>query len=101
MFKFTDLKQIHLEVSNNCQASCPMCSRNISGGLENPLIKVQNWSFNDFKNIMNQEVFDQIARYNLELNVPNLWVTNGLNHFFAQIDYANQSYSFLKEFPEE
>ena len=60
VFKFTDLKQIHLEVSNNCQASCPMCSRNISGGLENPLIKVQNWSLDDFKNIMNQEVFDQI-----------------------------------------
>lgn len=63
MFKFTDLKQIHLEITNNCQASCPMCSRNISGGLENPLIKIQNWSLEDFKIIMNQEVLDQLEGF--------------------------------------
>jgi MoaA/NifB/PqqE/SkfB family radical SAM enzyme len=60
MFKFSELKQIHLEITNNCQASCPMCSRNISGGLENPLIKIQNWSLDDFKTIMTKEVLDQI-----------------------------------------
>jgi MoaA/NifB/PqqE/SkfB family radical SAM enzyme len=60
MFPFTDLKQIHLEITNNCQASCPMCSRNHHGGLENPLIKIQDWTLNDFKHIINQEVLDQI-----------------------------------------
>lgn len=60
MFKFHDLKQIHLEITNNCQASCPMCSRNNHGGLENPLIKINEWSLDDFKMIINQEVLDQI-----------------------------------------
>jgi MoaA/NifB/PqqE/SkfB family radical SAM enzyme len=60
MFPFTDLKQIHLEITNNCQASCPMCSRNHHGGLENPLINVQEWTLEDFKHIINQEVLDQI-----------------------------------------
>jgi MoaA/NifB/PqqE/SkfB family radical SAM enzyme len=60
MFLFTDLKQIHLEITNNCQASCPMCSRNHHGGLENPLLKIQDWSLDDFKHIINQEVLDQI-----------------------------------------
>ncbi len=60
MFRFNQLEQIHLEITNNCQASCPMCSRNFHGGMNNPLIRVQEWSFNDFKKIINQEVLDQI-----------------------------------------
>lgn len=63
MFKFKELKKIHLEITNNCQASCPMCARNVNGGLPNPLIKIQNWSLNDFKHIMNNEVFSQIENY--------------------------------------
>lgn len=60
MFPFTDLKQIHLEITNNCQASCPMCSRNHHGGMVNPLIKINEWSLEDFKQIINQQVLDQI-----------------------------------------
>lgn len=37
-----------------------MCSRNHHGGQENPLIKIQEWTLEDFKNIINQEVLDQI-----------------------------------------
>ena len=61
MFKFNDLKQIHLEISNNCQASCPMCSRNIHGGLDKPLIKISNWSLDRYKIIINEEVLTQVS----------------------------------------
>jgi len=46
-----------------------------------------------------QDTFDQIARYNLKLDVPYLWVTNGLQHFFATVDYKNERYVFVKELP--
>ena len=49
---------------------------------------------------IDQKVFDQIARYNMKLNVDFLVVTNGLEHFCCQIDYENQKYFFLKEVPE-
>jgi len=49
---------------------------------------------------INQTAFDQIARYNLELNGQFLMVTNGLEHYYAIIDYNNQCYHFLKELPE-
>lgn len=52
MFKFSELKQIHLEITNNCQASCPMCNRNVQGGLDNPLIKNQEWTLEEFIKIM-------------------------------------------------
>ena len=46
-----------------------------------------------------QEVFDQIARYNLTLKAENLMVTNGLQHIFYQIDYERKAYIFLRELP--
>lgn len=60
MFKFSDLESVHLEITNNCQARCPMCSRNYHGGLENPNIKIKDWTLEDFKFIFNQEVLTQI-----------------------------------------
>jgi hypothetical protein len=49
---------------------------------------------------IDQKVFDQIARYNMKLNVEYLVVTNGIQHFCCKIDYKNNNYSFLKEVPE-
>ena len=47
-----------------------------------------------------QQIFDQIARYNMTLKAENLMVTNGLHHIFYQIDYVNQKYVFLEELPD-
>ena len=47
-----------------------------------------------------QNTFDQIARYNLVLNAKYLMVSNGLNHYFCQMDFENEKYVFLKELPE-
>jgi hypothetical protein len=49
---------------------------------------------------INQQTFDQIARYNLVLNAKYLMVSNGLNHYFCQMDFENQKYIFLEELPE-
>ena len=48
---------------------------------------------------INQETFDQIARYNLVLNAKYLMVSNGLNHYFCQMDFENEKYIFLEELP--
>ena len=48
---------------------------------------------------INQEVFDQIARYNLALNASYLMVTNGLNHYYCQMDMQKECYQFLKDIP--
>jgi hypothetical protein len=63
MFKFNQLKTVHLEISNNCQASCPMCTRNINGGIDNPLIKVTDWTIDEFKIIMSPTVLRQIDSF--------------------------------------
>ena len=48
-----------------------------------------------------QQTFDQIARYNLVANATHLMVTNGLNHYYCQMDYEQEKYIFLKELPEK
>jgi predicted type IV restriction endonuclease len=47
-----------------------------------------------------QATFDQIARYNMTMKSQFLMVTNGLNHYFCQMDYENEKYEFLRELPD-
>lgn len=49
---------------------------------------------------VNQNTFDQIAQYNLVLNASYLMVTNGLNHYYCQMDFENERYQFLKDIPD-
>ncbi len=49
---------------------------------------------------INQTVFDQIARYNMQLKANYLMVTNGLEHFFCKMDFEKENYTFLKDVPD-
>jgi MoaA/NifB/PqqE/SkfB family radical SAM enzyme len=61
MFKFNELTALQIEITNRCQASCPLCARNVHGGLDNPSLKLHDWTLDYFKKIFNQEVLDQIS----------------------------------------
>ena len=47
-----------------------------------------------------QDTFDQIARYNLVTQATYLMVTNGIQHYFCQMNNDNKKYIFLKDIPE-
>ena len=49
---------------------------------------------------ISQQTFDQIARYNLELRVSYLIVTNGINHYCCRFDPQQLNYTFLAEMPD-
>ena len=46
-----------------------------------------------------QQVFDQICRYNMQLRVRWLVVSNGLQHYCCRIDYRQMTYDFLNDIP--
>lgn len=48
---------------------------------------------------INQEVFEQIARYNTHFKVPYLIVSNGMNHYCAKINFSEHSFDFLQDIP--
>ena len=49
---------------------------------------------------IDQKTFDQIARYNMILKANYLMVTNGLNHYFCEMDFEKEQYTFLRELPD-
>ena len=46
-----------------------------------------------------QDVFDQIARYNMVLHARWLVVSNGMRHFCCEIDYEKRGVRFLPNVP--
>lgn len=49
---------------------------------------------------ISQQVFDQISRYNMVLQVDYLIVSNGLVHYCCKMDYSTNTYTFLSEIPD-
>lgn len=47
-----------------------------------------------------QDVFNQIAAYNVLLHVDYLVVSNGLQHYCCKTDYEHNTFSFLKDIPD-
>lgn len=47
-----------------------------------------------------QSTFDQIARYNYQLKAGYLMVTNGLEHYYCEMDHNNEKYRFLEDIPD-
>jgi MoaA/NifB/PqqE/SkfB family radical SAM enzyme len=99
MYNYKDIKTIHLEVTQNCQASCPMCDRNQNGGALNPHINLSELTLEDCKKIFEPEFIQQldtmymcgnlgdpiVARDTLEIfryfreNNPNMWLSMNTN----------------------
>lgn len=61
MYKYEDIKTIHLEITQNCQASCPMCDRNQNGGTLNPHINLDELTIDDVKNIFTPNFISQLS----------------------------------------
>lgn len=47
-----------------------------------------------------QNAFDQVVRYNMTLRVESVVVSNGLQHFACEVDYPNNSFTYLHGIPE-
>lgn len=45
----SDVKELHIELTDKCQASCPMCARNVNGGAERPFVGKNEITLKDFK----------------------------------------------------
>ncbi len=53
-----------------------------------------------FRVDLKQSTFDQSSRYNRQLGVQYQMITNGRLSYLCEIDYDEETYQFLNEFPE-
>ena len=99
MYNYADIKSIHLEVTQNCQANCPMCDRNMNGKGINPHINLDELSLEDCKKIFTPSFIAQldtmymcgnlgdpiVAKDTLEIfeyfrsHNPNMWLSMNTN----------------------
>ena len=66
MYNYDQIRTVHLENTQKCQASCPMCDRNQNGGALNPHIDLSELTLEDCKQIFEPEFIAQ-------LNVMYMW----------------------------
>ena len=99
MYKIEDIRTVHLEITQRCQAACPMCDRNKNGGEINPHINLSELSLNDCKQIFEPKFIQQlntmfmcgnlgdpiiaedtleVFRYFRSIN-PNIWLSMNTN----------------------
>lgn len=60
MYNLPDIKMVHLEVTQRCQAACPMCDRNENGGRDNVHMTNAELSLEDCKQIFSPEFIAQL-----------------------------------------
>ena len=60
MYKYSEVTQVHLEPTQLCQASCPMCDRNKNGGEVNQYLKEASLSIDDVKKMFPIEFVKQL-----------------------------------------
>ena len=63
MQKIKDITTVHLELTDKCQAQCPMCARNYHGGPTRPYIKNGDISFEDFKKWFPKEFLSRLINF--------------------------------------
>jgi len=99
MYRYEDIKTVHLEVTQRCQAACPMCDRNENGGVDNKHITNAELSLEDCMKIFPPEFIKQlntmymcgnlgdpiVANDTLEIfkyfreHNPNMWLSMNTN----------------------
>lgn len=60
MYQYHEIKQIQIELTQRCQASCPMCDRNILGGVTNPHVTNAELSLDDCKQMFSKNFIEQL-----------------------------------------
>lgn len=107
MYNYKDITKVHLEITQRCQAACPMCDRNENGGLDNRHITNAELSLEDCKRIFDPEFIAQlntmymcgnlgdpiVARDTLEVfkyfrqHNPNIWLSMNTNAGAKDVDW--------------
>ena len=62
LYYYDQIRSIHLEITHRCNAACPMCARNLSGGRVNPDMPLVELSLADIKTILKPDFIRQLEQ---------------------------------------
>jgi len=90
MYKYEDIRVIHLENTQNCQASCPMCDRSQNGGALNPHIDLSELTLEDAKRIFEPDFIKQLKTMYMCGNLGDPIVANDTLEIFEYFREHNK-----------
>ena len=62
MYRYEDIREVHLEITTRCNASCPQCPRNLSGGAVNPALPMAELTLSDVRRIFPRELVTRLRK---------------------------------------
>lgn len=62
IYKSSEVTALHLEVTDRCNATCPMCARNQNGGKTNEQLPLTYLSLADIKEMLDDKFIKQLKR---------------------------------------
>ena len=89
MYKYNEITRLHLELSTNCQASCPMCARNVHGGLPNPNLPITDITIDLFKEAATVDFLKQLTIISVCGNFGDALLNKDLLEIVRYISLAN------------
>jgi len=90
MYRYEDIRQVHLEITQRCQAACPMCDRNENGGKDNRWITNAELSLSDCKKIFEPEFIEQLKTMYMCGNLGDPIVARDTLEVFEYFRYYNR-----------
>lgn len=63
MLDVSEISTVHIELTDKCQAQCPMCARNFHGGALRPFIKGADISLAQFKDWFPKKFLSQLENF--------------------------------------
>lgn len=62
MYRYEAIREVHVELTTRCNASCPQCPRNISGGEVNPGLPLTELTLDDVERLFPQELLGRLRK---------------------------------------
>lgn len=62
MYSYSDIKQLHIEITNLCNAACPSCARNDRGGATLPWLALTQIRLEQFKDFFSEDFILQLRK---------------------------------------
>ena len=93
MYNLSDVREIHLEITSRCQASCPMCPRNFQSGIENPWLVETEITIEQFKEWFPESFVKQLDRLFMCGNLGDAIVAKDTLEVFEYLRTTNPTIS--------
>ena len=89
MYRASDVRGVHLEITTRCNARCPMCPRNLSGGRTKAYLPLVELSLPDIRRILPEDFVSRLAFLNMCGNYGDALTARDTLEVFSYLKAAN------------